>query len=185
MGDPVSLASRGWSIAATSTTGCSTQPRIHQRFWISTRARRCSGGTLHKNVTRCAWAWISFAPWTCSSAAKLSPTHRKKRQKSESCYAMSITHLVANVMLFSSCRVFPSTTACLFVRALFLPQLHRCSANISSLSLQQTSLDAVLQKDLDSCARVHSMAYFAGSNAYGETNYSLPNILEVRFSVFV
>ena len=170
-----------------SMTGCSTLLRMHRHFWIQRRAHQCSGGTPHKNAMRCAWAWIFFVPWTYLAAAKLLPNQRRKRQNSEPCYAMPIAHLVANITMFASCGIVLWTTRCLFVREISLPYLHRCSANVSSLSLSldQTSLDDALQQDLNLCARVHSMAYFAGRNAYGDTNGSLPKILDVRLSVFV
>lgn len=66
-------------------------------------------------------------------------------------------------------------------KALALPQLHRCSANVLSLGLLNVSSDtsdAALQTDLNVCARVHSMAYYDGYNARGDTDGSLPNLVE-------
>ena len=77
---------------------------------------------------------------------------------------------------------------CVLARALALPQLHRCSANVLSLGLLNVSSDtsdAALQTDLNVCARVHSMAYYDGYNARGDTDGSLPNLVEVCVCVYL
>ena len=84
-------------------------------------------------------------------------------------------------------RVCVCVCVCVLARALALPQLHRCSANVLSLGLLNVSSDtsdAALQTDLNVCARVHSMAYYDGYNARGDTDGSLPNLVEVCMSIF-